>query len=112
MQDGKKLVPSVNRVFSTSHEMYVFLEAYKPAPAATSQPLFAFVSLYRASVKAFETPPIAVVPNAASRLGKVPLSFSLGIDGLAPGEYDCQITVIDPSTLKQTFWRAPILLVQ
>ena len=111
VQDGKKLVPSVNRVFSTGRDMFVFLEAYRPAAAPISQPLVAFVSMYRAGLKAFETAPIAVVPNAASRLGKTPLNFSLAMDGLAPGEYDCQITVLDPSTLKQTFWRAPILLV-
>jgi hypothetical protein len=41
----------------------------------------------------------------------MPLSFNLGINQLAPGEYDCQVTVLDPATLKASFWRAPILLV-
>jgi hypothetical protein len=31
VQDGKKLVPSVTRVFSTSREMYVYLQVYKPS---------------------------------------------------------------------------------
>jgi VWFA-related protein len=114
VQDGKKLVPSVTRVFSTSREIYVYLQAYKqPASGSlpASQPLFAFVSLYSAKSKVFETPPAAIVPNAASRLGTMPLSFSLGIDRLAPGEYDCQVTILDPTTQKTTFWRAPIVLV-
>ena len=35
VQDGKKLVPSVTRVFSQNHDIYVYLQAYKP-PAAPS----------------------------------------------------------------------------
>jgi hypothetical protein len=40
------------------------------------------------------------------------LSFDLGVDNLPRGSYDCQVTVIDPSTQKAAFWRASILLVQ
>ena len=114
VQDGKKLVPSVTRVFSTTREIYVYLQAYKsqaPDNKTPSQPLFAFVSLYLSGNKVFETPPTAVTPNAASRLGTMPISFNLGVNGLPAGEYDCQVTVLDPSTGKATFWRAPILLV-
>ena len=114
VQNGKKLVPSVTRVFSTSHEMYVYLQAYKqPAkesPPAT-EPLFAFVSLYLGGNKALETAPAAVAPNTASRLGTMPFSFSLGIDRLAAGSYDCQITILDPTAQKATFWRTPVLIV-
>ena len=115
VQNGKKLVPSVTRVFSTNHEIYVYLQAYKPPQtdsATSSQPLVAFVSLYLGSNKVFETLPTAVTPNATSRLGTMPFSFAIGVDRLAPGEYDCQITVLDPATLKATFWRAPIMLVR
>jgi VWFA-related protein len=114
VQNGKKLVPSVTRVFSTSREVYVYLQAYKqPQQDGTTatQPLFAFVSLYRGDSKVFETTPTAVVPSTVSRLGTMPLNFTFGVDHLSPGEYDCQVTVLDPSTLKATFWRAPILLV-
>ena len=114
VENGKKLVPSVTRVFSTSHEIYVYLQAYKQplegSPPA-SQPLFAFVSLYLGGNKVLETPPTAVVPSAASRLGTMPFSFSFAIDRLAPGEYDCQITILDPASEKTSFWRAPILIV-
>jgi len=114
VQNGKKLVPSVTRVFSTSHEMYVYLQAYKQAPQGSppaTQPLFAFVSLYLAGDKVLETPPAALAPNTATRLGTMPFSFSLSMDQLAAGNYDCQITVLDPTAQKATFWRAPILIV-
>jgi hypothetical protein len=71
----------------------------------------AFVSLYTAGAEVFKTAPIAVEPNAATRLGVVPLSFDLGTNQLAPGRYDCQVTVLDPATSKAAFWRAPIVIV-
>jgi VWFA-related protein len=114
VQDGKKLVPSVTRVFSTTRELFVYFQAYKP-PVPESKvaggPIFAFVSLYLGGNKVFETPPTAMAPNTASRLGTMPMSFNLGVNGLPPGEYACQVTVLDPETGKATFWRAPILLV-
>jgi hypothetical protein len=61
--------------------------------------------------KVFETPPTAVVPGVASQLGTMPLSFTVTMDRLPPGEYDCQVTILDPMSLKSNFWRAPVLLV-
>lgn len=114
VQDGRKLVPSVTRVFSTNRELFVFLQAYKPAvpPALPpSQPFLAFVSLYRDGAKARESSPIAVLPSPATRLGVTPLSFTVDLKDLVPGEYDCQVTVLDPTTHKSNFWRAPVRLV-
>ena len=58
-QDGKKLVPSVTRVFKTNQEMYVYLEAYEPM-ATSTQPLVASVAFYRGKMKAFQTDPLEV----------------------------------------------------
>jgi hypothetical protein len=110
VQSGKKLIPSVTRVFSTSRDMYVYLQAYKP-DAAPVQPLIAFVTLYRAQAKVFETQPAAVQAGPVSRLGMVPLSFSIALNQLPPGEYDCQVTVLNPTVQKATFWQTPIMLV-
>ena len=117
------LIPSVTRVFGTGHDIYVYLQAYKqPQPpsgqtgsasaqAQPPQPLFAFVTLYREGKKVFETAPQSVIPNATSPLGLMPLNFDLGVDKLARGQCDCQVTVVDPSEEKAAFWRAPIELV-
>jgi hypothetical protein len=51
VEDGKKLIPSVTRVFSAHRSLYVYLQAYRQTPAGTpppSQPIVAFVSLYSA----------------------------------------------------------------
>ncbi len=111
VQDGRKLIPSVTRVFTTGREVYVYLQAYRQMPAGDTHPFVAFVSLYSGGRKEFETPPIAVAPNAGNRLGTTPLNFSFRAENLSAGEYQCQVTVIDPATLKASFWRAPIKLV-
>ncbi len=114
VENGKKLIPSITRVFSSAHEMYVYFQAYKQTPEGSRpkpQPLFAFVSFYSGGSKIFEIPPAAMVPSSASRLGTMPFSFSFGLDRLTPGIYDCQITILDPSAQKTNFWRAPVLIV-
>jgi VWFA-related protein len=111
VQDGKKLIPSVTRVFSKGRDLYVYLQAYGQSATATAKPLVAFVSFYQGQTKVFETQPMAVTPAATSRLGTVPLSFSIGLNQLPPGQYDCQVSILDPTDMKGTFWQAPIMLV-
>jgi hypothetical protein len=41
----------------------------------------------------------------------VPLRFDLALDKLQPGEYNCQVTVLDANGQKAAFWQAPIMLV-
>lgn len=108
--DGYKLIPSVTRVFSKAKDMYVYLQAYEPA-AATVQPLVAFVTFYRGQTKVFETPPLPVSEGLSNKLKTVPLKFSLSLSKLPPGQYNCQVTVLDPTEQKAAFWQAPIMLI-
>jgi VWFA-related protein len=108
--DGQKLIPSVTRVFSRSRDLYVFLQAYE-RDATTTQPLVAFVSFYRDGIKAFETAPLAVTEGMAGRSKAVPLRFSMPLDSIPTGSYECQVTVLEPSGQKAAFWRAPIVLI-
>ncbi len=111
VHDGQKLVPSVTRVFSRGRELYVFAQAYQRAATAT-QPLVAYVSFYRGDVKAFETAPMLVTEGLDTKTKAVPLRFSLPLASFATGRYDCQVTVIDPTSEKIAFWRAPIVIVR
>jgi VWFA-related protein len=111
VQDGKKLIPSVTRVFSKGRDFYVYLQAYQQSVTTSAKPLVAFVSFYQGQNKVFETQPIAVTPSSTSRLGTVPLSFNIGLNQLPAGEYDCQVTVLDPTDAKGSFWQGQIKLV-
>jgi hypothetical protein len=111
VQNGQKLIPSVTRVFSRSRDMYVYLQAYEPA-ATTTEPLVAFVTFYRGQSKVLETPPRSVTEGMNNRLKTMPLRFDLSLDTLAPGAYNCQVTVLDPTGQKAAFWQAPIMVVE
>ena len=111
VQGGQKLIPSVTRVFSKNRQLYVYLQAYEPT-AATTHPLVAFVTFYRGQTKVFETPPRSVTDGLNNRLKTMPLRFDLALDQLAPGAYNCQVTVLDPTGQKAAFWQAPIMIVQ
>jgi VWFA-related protein len=111
VEDGKKLIPSVTRVFSKSRDMYVYLQAYQRA-ATSTQPMVAFVTFYRGQTKAFETAPIAVTDGLDPKTKALPLRFNIGLDKLPPGEYNCQVTVLDTGNQKAAFWQAPIMLIQ
>jgi len=121
--NGEKLIPSVTRVFNKSRSLYVYLQAYEgasPAPAAAGQPavvptvkpLMAFVSFFQNGTKVYETQPQEVTPPSNTKLQMAPLNFTIDLSTLAAGKYDCQVTVLDPSGGKGSFWQAPIMLVQ
>jgi VWFA-related protein len=110
VHDGQKLIPSVTRVFSRGRDMHVFLQAYERG-AATTQPLLAFVTFYRGDVKVFETQPIAVTDGLDPRSKAVPLRFSIPLETLPAGRYECQVTVLEPGAQKAAFWRAPVAIV-
>jgi VWFA-related protein len=108
--DGQKLIPSVTRVFSVNRDMYVFLQAYQ-RDVETPRPLIAFVGFYLDDKKAFETMPLPVTGELDPRTKAVSVRFSFPLQGLSPGRYDCQVTLLDPSGRKVAFWRAPVFLI-
>jgi VWFA-related protein len=108
--NGQKLIPSVTRVFSKSRDLYVYLQAYQQG-VTINQPLIAFVSFYQGHTKVFETHPMEAANAMNNSLKTMPLRFTIGLDALPPGDYDCQITVLDPMGQKSAFWSTPITLV-
>jgi hypothetical protein len=110
IEDGKKLIPSVTRVFNRNQELYVYLQAYEPG-AETTQPLVATVSFIRGKVKAFETAPLQITEGLDPKSKALPLKFSVPLGKLAPGRYTCQVSVLDPAGQKFAFWRAPMVVV-
>jgi VWFA-related protein len=110
VQGGVKLIPSVTRVFRRSQALWVYLQAYEQG-AETTRPMIAFVTLYRDHRKVYETQPMEVKDAWNNRVKTMPLRFDLSLGALAPGQYDCQVTVLDPSGQKAVFWQAPVQIV-
>jgi VWFA-related protein len=110
VQNGQKLIPSVTRVFRQNQNMYVYLQAYEQGVAAV-QPLVAFVSFYHEQTKTFETQPMEITNALNNRLQTMPFSFSIPLSQLPPGEYDCQISVLNPTGQKAAFWQTQVKVV-
>jgi hypothetical protein len=109
--DNVRLVPSVTRVFSRSRDLFAYLQAYEPG-AATMRPLATFVTIYKGTEQVLETPPMAIDSGMDSHSKAIPMRFTVPIAKLEPGEYDIQVTVLDPMSQKANFWRAPIRIIQ
>jgi VWFA-related protein len=110
VQDGEKLIPSVTRVFSSKSDMFVYLQAYE-AGAITTQPLVAYVTFVRATAKVMETPLVKVAEGLDPKSHMLPLKLSFSLSKLKPGEYDCEVTVLDPTAQKVALWKAPIIVI-
>jgi VWFA-related protein len=110
IESGQKLLPSVTRVFSASRDMHVYLEAYEQYATGT-HPLVAFATFYRDGVKVFESAPITVTSGIERTSKPVPIRLTVPLDGLSPGRYDCQVTVIEPAGRRAAFWQAAIAIV-
>jgi VWFA-related protein len=111
IHDGQKLIPSVTRTFSTSRPLFVLLQAYE-RDAAVLRPLAAYVSFYRDGARIFETGAVGVNAGWDPGSRAVPIRFTISLGELAPGPYDCQVTVLDPGAGKAAFWRAPIVVTR
>jgi VWFA-related protein len=132
VQDGQKLIPSVTRVFHNSGDMFVYMQALEdelnPADsegkikykvdennkrvfAATPRPMVAYVTFYKGSTKVMETPPVKVADGMDPHSHMLPMKLSFSLAKLKPGEYNCQVTVLDPIAQKAAFWQAPVMMI-
>ncbi len=110
IHDGKRMIPSVTRVFSTKNDMYVYLQAFEKG-AKTAAPLMARVTFYKGSAKILETPLVTVTEGLDPKSSMLPIRMNVGLSSLKPGDYDCQVTVLDPATQKSALWQKPVTIV-
>jgi len=119
-----KLIPSVTRVFRTDRDLEILLQAYQgaatapattgaAAPAAPARgPLVAYVSIFRDGKKAMETQAVKAESIAESRLGTTPIRMKVPLTNLTAGEYDIQVTVLDPAGNRIATWRGPMAIAR
>ncbi len=110
IQNGFKLAPSVTRVFRNDQRLYVYFEVYDAAKEAEAASVTASMALYRGRKKAFESTPVRLSQDRAGRPNTLAFQFQAPLEPLRPGEYTCQITVIDEIGRKFSFVRAPIIV--
>jgi VWFA-related protein len=112
IQDGKKLVPSITRVFRQDQNLYVYFEVYDPTADDTKAPnVAAEVDLYRGARKVFTSEPLEIKKLSTGRPGMVPFTFQIPLAKIPTGQYTSQVTVIDETGKKFAFPRNSIIIL-
>jgi len=88
----------------------MYFQVYE-AGASVAQPVAAYVTFFRGSTKALETPLLKVTQGLDPKSHMLPVKLSFPLIKLKPGEYNCQVTVLDPTAQKASFWQAPVMVI-
>ncbi|MGA8029060.1 MAG: VWA domain-containing protein, partial [Bryobacteraceae bacterium] len=116
IDNGQKLVPNVTKVFRRGQNMLVYVEVYDPAIPDSLPENFrradvqASLALYRDKKKVFETAPVRANRLAEKRGGTLPVWLQVPMQ-MEPGEYQCQVNLIDEFGRKFAFPRTPLAIL-
>jgi VWFA-related protein len=123
VRNGQEYVPNISHVFLQDQHLYLLYEVYDPAhekaaagDGSTSQGsksainLLSSLELIQGSTKIYETP--IVQARAINVEGRDAVSFELDVplSGLKPGQYLCQLNVIDDASGSFAFPRFAVLV--
>ena len=120
---GEKIMPNVTRVFRPGQKMSIYLELYDPGTmqfggqgqgqtqSAGFASVTASVAFYQGDKKVYETQPVRVNRLNAKRPGVAPLRLQTLLKNLPPGQYVCQVNVIDQLGHKFAFPRNSIVVL-
>lgn len=114
VDEGKKLIPSVTRVFRRDQHLYVYFEVYDPArsPDGGAVSVAANLAFFQNRAKILETQPVRLTEAQSGRAGKLRFQFELPLEKLPAGRYICQANVIDELGHKFAFVRSPLVLLR
>ena len=114
---GQKIVPNVTRVFRAGQNLFVYLEVYDPMiPETPPQNLrvariAANLALFNGADKVMETPQVYMNRLDSKRDNVLPVKLTTQFNDLKPGQYTCQVNVIDELGRKFAFPRTPLFVM-
>ncbi len=111
VENGQKLVPDITRVFRKNQKLYVYFEVYDPGTVA-SPSVSAELMMFRGKSKSFESAPVRVTKPKSGRPNTLAFEFEMPLANIPPGQYTCQVSVIDEQARKFGFARAPLVVLQ
>lgn len=126
VRDGLAFVPNVAHVFRTDQHLYLFYELYDPAhtkPAADTTAhntktdaaaihVLTSIEFLANGAKVYETPLVTADTLNDPARNAVAFQFDVPLDKLKPGDYICQVNVIDDAGGSFTFPRMALRIVQ
>jgi VWFA-related protein len=115
VQDGRKVVPSITKVYRKDQNLYVYLEVYDPGVATDSKApsIMASLSFYQGKTRAFQTEAVRVkAMNGSRSVPTAQVQFEIPLASLKAGRYTCQVNLVDEVGQKFAFSRAPMVLLE
>ena len=120
VRNGEEYVPDISHVFRQDQHMYLLYEVYDPAheKAAENQPkgtkpginLLSSLELIQGSTKVYETPIVQAKAINVEGRDAVAIEMDVPLDKLKPGQYLCQLNVIDDAGGSFAFPRFAVLV--
>ena len=120
VRSGEEYVPNISHVFRTDQHLYLLYEIYSPARAkpAENQPkgtkpginLLSSLELIQGSTKVYETPLVQARAVNVEGRDAVAIELDVPLSGLKPGQYICQLNVIDDAAGSFAFPRFAVLV--
>ena len=120
VRNGEEYVPNISHVFRQDQHMYLLYEIYDPAhdKAAEGAPkepksaidLLSSLELIQGSAKVYETPIVQAKSINVEGRNAVSMELDVPLNGLTPGQYVCQLNVIDDAAGSFAFPRFAILV--
>ena len=120
VRSGQEYVPNISHVFRTDQHLYLLYEIYSPAkdkPAGNapkgSKPgvrVLSSLELLQGSAKVFETPLVEAKTINVEGRDAVAIELDVPLNALKPGQYLCQLNVIDDAAGAFAFPRFAILV--
>ena len=117
IEDGQQLMPNVTKVFRQGQNMLVYIEVYDPTIPDTLPENFrradieATLAVYQNNKKVYETRPVRASRLNEKRERTVPVWLQMPVAEIQPGEYDCQLNVIDEFGKKFAFPRTSLAVL-
>jgi hypothetical protein len=124
VRGGQEYVPNISHVFRQNQHMYLLYEVYDPtrtkgesdraesgkASAGPAIDLLSSLELIQGSTKVYETPVVRARSINAEGRDAVAFELDVPLAGLRPGQYICQLNVIDDAAGSFAFPRFAVLV--
>lgn len=120
VRNGEEYVPNISHVFRQDQHLYLLYEVYSPAreKADEKQPkgkrpginLLSSLELIQGSTKVYETPVVQARAVNVEGRDAVAVQLDVPLTGLKPGQYICQLNVIDDAGGSFAFPRFAVLV--
>jgi len=118
VRNGQEYVPNISHVFRRDQHLYLLYEVYSPAksktaggkPAGDAVRVLSSLELLQGSVKVYETPLVEAKTVNVEGREAVAIELDVPLDALKPGQYVCQLNVIDDAAGAFAFPRFAVLV--